>query len=150
MQWAVNSSHILAVALVGSYARGTAHPDSDIDIMVITSNPELFRQGTQWISEIGWDQLEISVIDWKDAEYELVWSRHMLLSNGLQVEFSFGPSQWAAIDPIDPGTKQVILDGCWILLDPTGLLNQLLHMQIKNDLLEEQISGFCLRPLDDL
>jgi len=127
VQWAVNSPHILATALVGSYAQGTARLDSDIDIMVITSNPEFFRQETQWIYEIGWDQLGLSIAGWKDAEYGLVRSRHVLLSNGLEVEFSFGLPQWAAIDPIDAGTKQVILDGCWILLDPTGLLNQLLQ-----------------------
>jgi len=95
--------------------------------MVITSNPELFRQETQWIHEIDWDQLELSVANWKDAEYGLVWSRHVLLSNGLEVELGFGSPQWAAVDPIDTGTKQVVLDGCWILLDPTGLLNQLLQ-----------------------
>src|SRR6266566_4304403 len=127
VQWAVNSSHVLAVALVGSYARGTARLDSDIDIIVITSNPELFRQGTQWIYEIGWDRVGLCIADWKDAEYGLVWSRHTLLSNGLEVELGFGPPQWAAIDPIDTGTKRVVLDGCWILLDPTGLLNQLLQ-----------------------
>jgi hypothetical protein len=47
------------------------------------------------------------------------------------VEFGFVPPQWAAIDPLDEGTQEVVQDGCWILLDPTGLLNQLLQQMVQ-------------------
>jgi len=47
------------------------------------------------------------------------------------VEFGFALPQWAAIDPLDEGTREVVLDGCWILLDPTGLLNQLLQQIVE-------------------
>jgi predicted nucleotidyltransferase len=127
VRWAANSPHILAVALVGSYARGAARADSDIDLMLITSTPETFRQETQWLQQIDWEHIQAHITTWKDADYGLVWSRHTQLSNGTEIELSFGPPQWAATNPIDTSTYKIVSAGCWILLDPTGLLNHLLQ-----------------------
>lgn len=46
---------------------------------------------------------------------------------GTEIELSFGPPEWAALDPIDESTQQIVQNGFWILLDPTGLLNRLLQ-----------------------
>jgi hypothetical protein len=42
-QWARAQKNILAVALVGSYARKTARPASDIDLVMLTYEPTSFR-----------------------------------------------------------------------------------------------------------
>lgn len=131
VRWAANQPHILAVAMVGSYARGKARPDSDIDLIILTSAPEAFREDTQWMQEIGWEHVQAHMTRWRDVEYGQLWSRHIQLSTGLEVEFGFAPPQWAAIDPLDEGTQEVVQDGFWILLDPTGLLNQLLQQMVQ-------------------
>ena len=132
VRWAANSSQILAVALVGSYARGEARSDSDVDLMIIVRTPEMFRQETQWLQQIEWEHIQAHVIRWKDVEYGRVWSRHTQLSNGTEVELSFGSPDWAAVDPIDSGTRRVVSDGCRILFDPTGLLNQLVQQVLRD------------------
>lgn len=128
VRWAANDDRITAVALVGSYARGAARPDSDVDLVILTPDPQRFRAETGWVREMPWDDLQLSVVTWVDRDYGLLWSRHLQLSNGLEVELGFAPPAWAATDPCDPGTLGVIRNGCWILLDPTGLLNRLAFM----------------------
>jgi predicted nucleotidyltransferase len=43
-QWASRRTDIAAAALVGSWARGAARVDSDIDLMFLAANPASFRQ----------------------------------------------------------------------------------------------------------
>ena len=57
VRWVANSSQILAVALVGSSARGDARPDSDVDLLILTQVPEWFRQEKQWLQQIEWEQV---------------------------------------------------------------------------------------------
>src|SRR5882762_6260799 len=86
VRWAANESRILAIALVGSYAQGKARPDSDVDLVILTSTPEAFRQETQWMQEIAWEHIQAHITRWRDAEYGPLWSRHVQLSTGLEVE----------------------------------------------------------------
>jgi len=127
VRWAVMRDPVLAVALLGSYARDEARPDSDVDLIVITSDPGRFRHQTQWVDDLPWKQLGIEVSSWADEDYGALWSRRLILSTGREVEVGFAAPSWAAIDPIDAGTKEVVQGGMRILLDPSGLLNQLLH-----------------------
>ncbi len=130
--WAETRSEILALALVGSYARGEAKPDSDIDLMVITSNTEFFRQNYDWIHEISWESINYKILTFNDAQYGVVWSRHIYLSssnnefNNIKVEISFGLPTWASINPIDSGTLDVVNRGFKIIYDPQGILTKLM------------------------
>lgn len=123
--WASCQADITAAALVGSWARGTARPDSDIDLMFLTPNPASFRQDEKWINEIQWSVIDAEVEDWADKEYGVVWSRHIYLNNKTEIEFGFGFLSWASVSPVDAGTFRVVSDGCQILYDPRNLLCQL-------------------------
>lgn len=46
VQWASAQPDIVAVALVGSHARGTAKPTSDVDLVILTSCPQRYLQAT--------------------------------------------------------------------------------------------------------
>lgn len=120
--WAESRSDILGLALVGSWARDTASPDSDIDLVLLTPNPGVFRISTTWLTEIQWPKLGLSVQSCRDAKYGVVWSRHVKLSDGMVIEFSFGFPSWAATCPCDAGTRSVVSRGCRVLFDPAGLL----------------------------
>lgn len=129
VQWAIEQQAISAAALVGSWARGTAHAKSDVDLMFLSKQPLLFRKNTDWVNEIKWGKHWVR--SWKDKDYGAVWSRHVQLDsqplNCVEIEFSFGHKTWASIDPIDPGTKEVVSDGCQILYDPEGSLSELVR-----------------------
>lgn len=138
-KWTETRSEILALALVGSYARGEPTPNSDIDLMAITSFPDFFRQNHDWMQEINWESTDCKILRWNDAQYGAVWSRHIYLSslnyelnNKLKVEISFGLPTWASVNPIDSGTFNVVSQGCKILYDSQGILTNLIS---KIDLL---------------
>ncbi len=125
--WAASRGDIVAVALVGSWARGTAGPDSDIDLVLLTPDPADFRASSAWLNEIGWSSLGLTVRSHHDADYGAVWSRHVELSVGGRVEFGFGGPSWAAVAPCDAGTQSVVSRGCRVLFDPNRLLQSLVE-----------------------
>lgn len=120
--WSMRREDIIATALVGSWARGQAREDSDVDLMFLVNGPEMFRESTDWLEEFDWSALKTRVVDWHDGDYGVVWSRHVHLFNAPKVEFSFGSLSWASINPLDAGTARVMGDGHKILYDSQGLL----------------------------
>jgi predicted nucleotidyltransferase len=110
--WARSRSDVHGLALVGSWARGSARRDSDIDLMLLVPKPRTFRSDEHWLAEIDW--ADGRVAGWRDAEYGSAWSRHVELEPHCK------------IDPIDAGTAKVVSDGCRILVDKTHLFGNLL------------------------
>jgi predicted nucleotidyltransferase len=51
--WAVKQPDIIAVAIVGSHARGMARPDSDIDVIVIVDDPAPYLEKSAWLECFG-------------------------------------------------------------------------------------------------
>lgn len=119
--WAKARSDIRAVALVGSWARDAARPDSDVDLMLLVLEPELFEREIEWLEEISPSKPE----RWQDEDYGAVWSRRVFLNDGGELEFGFSTPEWASVTPLDAGTFRVISDGCRVLYDPEGILEQL-------------------------
>jgi hypothetical protein len=119
--WAKEQPTVQAVALVGSHARGTARADSDIDIVVLTTNPQAFRAETAWLKAIS-----TRISKWQDEDYRGLWSRRLWLEeNSAEIELGFTSLSWADVNPLTPGTRAVIADGCRILHDPIKLLDRL-------------------------
>jgi uncharacterized protein len=121
--WARSRSDVLALALVGSYARGTAGPHSDVDLVVLVPEPNAFRGDKTWLDQIAWSNR--AVISQRDADYGSAWSRHVETDN-YEIELTFAGPTWAATNPIDPGTARVISGGCRVLVDKTNLFGNLL------------------------
>jgi len=125
-EWVITRPTIHAAALVGSQARGVARPDSDIDLVLLVTDPEKFRVDTGWLQEIGWTQIGAWPARWTDEDYGALWSRRLWLEpTGHEIEFGFAMPSWAETRPIDPGTRHVIANGCRSLHDPQGLLSRL-------------------------
>jgi hypothetical protein len=124
VQWAGARGDVAAVALVGSWARGEARPDSDVDFMLLTPRPAAYRADPGWQHAIAWPGATVAA--WEDRDYGAAWSRHVFLTDGTEVELCFALLAWAATDPIDEGTRAVVGRGCRILYDPQGLLARLL------------------------
>jgi hypothetical protein len=44
---------VQGIALVGSYARGAARDDSDIDLVILTDQPQKYLDEMQWVERFG-------------------------------------------------------------------------------------------------
>jgi uncharacterized protein len=120
-RWVASEPTLRGMALVGSYARGTARIDSDVDLILLTAKVE---QGgsTEWLGEVDWQSLGVSPEASRFVRYGVMSSHHVRLDNGLEVEFGFAPVTWASERPVDEGTRRVVSDGCRVVYDPDGLL----------------------------
>jgi predicted nucleotidyltransferase len=123
--WAETKPDIIGLVLVGSYARNEARPDSDLDLILLASQPQEFVNDPEWIKDFG------QVKSYEVEDWGLVTSLRVYYKGGLEVEYGLTSSEWVSI-PIDEGTRKVISDGMQILLDEEGLLSRAL---------EEVISG---------
>ncbi len=120
-QWTSTREDIAGLLLVGSYARGAATDESDVDFVLLTHQSDPYLDYNGWLSAFG-HPVKIEPEDWG-----MVQSRRVFYDNGLEVEFGITIPAWAAVDPVDAGTRRVIADGAQILADREGRLAVLLR-----------------------
>lgn len=115
--WAFRRVDILAVAVVGSVARGAATPTSDLDLVLICIRPAPYLQNTDWVHQFG-------VVEKQQVEeYGQLTSLRVWYKDGSEVEFGLTDESWAAL-PLDEGTRRVIDDGMQILFEKDCILSR--------------------------
>src|SRR5512139_2377568 len=77
-RWASAQPDILALALVGSYARNAAHETSDVDLVLISMQPKYYLNSCDWINQFG------TVEKQQVENYGLVTSLRVWYSDGLE------------------------------------------------------------------
>lgn len=97
--------------------------ESDLDVVVLTD------EKSNYVDSAGW--VEVAVTEAAPVVRRMEWGpllteRRIRLDSGLEVEFGFAPLSWASTDPVDPGTADVVRDGCTALHDPDGIVAKLL------------------------
>jgi hypothetical protein len=116
--WAASQPDIKGIAFVGSYARGTSGADSDLDLIVLTSNPNRYLKDHTWLLQFG------EVVNSQNETWGRVETVRSTYEPGLEVEYNFAPLEWADV-PVDPGTLRVVKEGFRVLFDPDGMLEAL-------------------------
>ena len=117
IDWVTTQSHIEAVALVGSYANGTASEESDIDLILLVTDPDKLIDDIKWVYQFG------VVSDNQIEHYGKVTSIRVWYSNGPEVEFGITYPTWAS-SPLDSGTQQVIDNGMKVLFERKTILSK--------------------------
>lgn len=112
---------IVAIALVGSWARDAGRDNSDLDLVVLTDRPDIALSSDGWTSVFG-ETVEVV----RRADFGRLQERRLRLADGLVVEICIGDRTWANTSAVDEGTERVARDGLRPLHDPHGLLQKLL------------------------
>jgi predicted nucleotidyltransferase len=120
-RWSAKRSDVAGLLLVGSCARGVARPDSDVDLLLLSTTPERYAADDAWLRELSLGEV-VRVRAWGPVTE---W-RHVTAS-GLEVEVCVGSTAWARTDPVDAGTRRVVTDGARSLHDPSGMLGELIR-----------------------
>jgi uncharacterized protein len=121
--WAGGRQGIRGVAVVGSWARDTARMSSDIDLVVLTLDQDRYLTEENWVEESLGKPGELV----RTQEWGPLTERRVRLPSGLEVEFGFVGPEWAAVDPVDPGTAGVVRDECIPLVDPRALFEHVMQ-----------------------
>lgn len=116
--WAEHDDRVIAAAVCGSYARGEARPDSDIDFCIVCSDPNSLLEGRSWLYVFGSDARVAGPVE----DYGLVQSIRAFYG-ATEAEFGVTAEAWIEL-PIDRETASVINDGLRILYDPAGRLEK--------------------------
>jgi hypothetical protein len=116
--WANVDDSVLALALVGSYARKQARPDSDIDFLIICEDVALLEKDILWADKFG------VIKSYTKEHWGIVTSIRVFYTDGQEIEFSLAPKSWADI-PVDAGTRRVVKDAMIILKDTDNILGKL-------------------------
>ncbi len=119
--WVTATEDVVGAALVGSWARGEPGPDSDIDVVVLTESTG-YATSDRWVPIAVGRHGELA----RTAQWGPLVERRVRLPSGLEVDIGFVDPSWAATDPVDDGTEQVIGGGCRIWHDPAGHFPNLL------------------------
>lgn len=113
--WVRQEATVRALALVGSWARGAATMESDVDLVLVCEAPEPLLARDGWWSFLGGGDLA------RAQRWGILTERRIRLPSGLEVELGVAPLAWTHL-PLDAGTRRVLGDGARILHDPAGLL----------------------------
>jgi uncharacterized protein len=54
--WTVDHEDIRALALIGSWARGDPHEESDIDLLLLSDRAAEYRLRWEWLAEISFEK----------------------------------------------------------------------------------------------
>ncbi len=117
-RWVSARPDVQGAALVGSYARAAATAESDVDLMILTTDVETYFRSYGWASMLG------EVDELKAEDWGKVTALRAFYRGGLEVEYNFLAPDWADV-PVNAGTRRVVSDGMRILFDPRGILKRL-------------------------
>lgn len=109
-EFAIETSHIDSVLIVGSYARGTNRADSDVDVVIITSDKAGMVENQSFTEKFG------AVVKQQTEYYGACTSIRTWYGDGREVEFGILEPSWTAV-PLDSGTYRVLSDGFVIVAD---------------------------------
>ena len=114
--WSQYDHRVVASGVCGSYARGKARPDSDIDFCILTKDPDSLLNERSWIHDLGANARVAGSVE----DYNLVQSIRVFYGS-IEAEFGVTDEAWMQL-PIDEETASVLNDGLQVLYDPEGRL----------------------------
>ncbi len=120
LAWGSRRADVRAIALVGSWARGEASCGSDVDVVLLTTDPASYLTTDDWALALG-----AKVVGTR--QWGVLTERRLLTATGVEVDFGVVHPSWAATAPIDEGTAEVARDGLIPVYDPDAVLQRLKH-----------------------
>ncbi|HET6533391.1 MAG TPA: nucleotidyltransferase domain-containing protein [Actinoplanes sp.] len=112
--WAADQDDVAGVLVVGSWARGAARMDSDLDVVVLTDTAA-HAEPEAWLGLLGGRVV-------RQQQWGPLREIRVRRPSGFEVEMGVAPVSWAATTPVDAGTFRVVRDGHRIVHDPAGIV----------------------------
>lgn len=109
-RWSEETAHVEVLLVVGSHARGTQRPDSDLDLVLVTTEKAELIVDPSFPGTFG------KVLRRQTECYGACTSVRVWYEGGLEVEFGLVEPTWLAL-PLDEGTRRVLEDGHRVLVD---------------------------------
>ncbi len=138
--WAVSRPDIAIVLLVGSWARGQAGPESDVDLVILADAPQRLLGDRDWLGALG----EVRTI--REEDWGRVRSLRVVYRSGPEVEYGIAGPDWLA-QPLDVGTQRVLMDGARIIYQRDSDFGPVLRVYISTH--GDQAPSFSVSAIRD-
>ena len=109
-EYARKTPHIESIVVVGSYARGTNKENSDLDLVILTSNKPDMAANQDFVQDFG------EVYKQQTEYYGACTSIRVWYKDGKEVEFGIVDPTWVS-KPLYAGTNKVLSYGYKIVID---------------------------------
>jgi len=124
--WAATRPDIAAILLVGSWVRGEAGPESDVDLVIVTEEPGRMLNDHGWLDDLG------TVHSVQEEDWGRVQSLRVVHAAELEVEYGLTDRVWLA-EPMDPGTEAVLKGGVRIVFQRDDHISRALEPFLSDD-----------------
>jgi predicted nucleotidyltransferase len=114
--WAPGQPDVVAVALLGSWARGEARPDSDVDVVVVSRDHERRAARGAWPDLPPFETV-------RRRRWGMLLECRLALGSDTELEIGVVPERWA----LDAQTQRVARGGLRVVYDPDGRLDALVR-----------------------
>ncbi|KKI90021.1 hypothetical protein WQ54_23130 [Bacillus sp. SA1-12] len=115
-EWSGQQPTIKGVAVVGSFARGDFHLNSDVDLTIISIDKDLTLESIK--NDFHFGHIESSTIE----QWGILTSLRIFYDNGLEVEYGVVTDRWVK-EPLDEGTKNVVKNGFKIITEKEDIFS---------------------------
>jgi len=119
--WVQRTPDLRALGMIGSQARGTPRPNSDLDLLILARRPRRYFDGPTWPIGIGFEPSGYDVVSCEVVDYGTRQSYRFKLLPAAELELIFAPLAWACVNPIDPASARIVRDELRVLVDKDGL-----------------------------
>src|SRR5262249_48883396 len=123
--WVNARNDLCGLAVCGSWARGNPRPDSDLDLIVLAREPSALATAAP-LAAIDFAAAGFQVSSIQQETYGAVCSWHLHLFPAADLELTIAGPAWAAIAPVDDGTRAVLRDAFRVVVDKARLLQDLI------------------------
>jgi hypothetical protein len=125
-RFVVQARDLRGLAVVGSWARGTPTPTSDLDLLVLATCPDRYTgRGACWLAVLDLTAAGFTLVKHEQRRYGVVTSHFLSLEPEAALELTIAHPDWACSDQIDDGTAAVVRGGFKIVVDKEGALRRL-------------------------
>ncbi|MFD2614156.1 nucleotidyltransferase domain-containing protein [Paenibacillus gansuensis] len=119
-EWAIHQPDIGGIALVGSFARGDFHSESDVDLVIITTTKNSTIQSIHNNFNFN-NKVRVEIEEWG-----ILTSLRVYYDCGLEVEYGVVSDDWVR-EPLDDGTKNVASNGFKVILDKENIFESVIR-----------------------
>ncbi len=132
-QWAVHEEEVESVILVGSWARGTNRSDSDVDLVLLSTD-----RGRTFSSLIASD-IAGPIRKKRTEIYGACTSLRVFYDGDWEIEYGVVAPSWADL-PLEEGTERVLRDGYRVLIDKKHRFGRIILDPVVRWLLDGDVS----------
>lgn len=121
VDWFDRQPSCLALAVTGSWSRDATRQAPRLELVVLTDDAE------GWMADAGWLRIVLQAAGYmptppvrEDRGAVATWRTRP--SYRAEVDVSFAPPAWAAVEPVDDAALGMASGGIRVLRDPHGML----------------------------